>query len=309
VHVAESPDRRVAQLAAVQHGIVSRAQLLDAGMSSGAIAHRLAHGRLHRIHRGVYPLGHRIAPPWARETAAVLAYGALAALSHRTAGKLWGLLSEDDEHVHVTVVGEGKGRPGIRIHRARSLESRDLARRHGLPLTSPVRTLLDLSGALSRRELERAVEEAERTGLVRSAQLAALLARSPGRRGTGAFRTLLERTTAQTLTRSEAEERLLALVRAARLPHPELNVHIAGHEVDFLSRDAGLVVEVDGFAFHSTRSAFERDRLRDAELLGAGLAVLRVTWGQIVSEPEPLLVRLAQALPRPRQRLSSAQWQ
>jgi very-short-patch-repair endonuclease len=169
--------------------------------------------------------------------------------------------------------------------------------------------LLDLSGLLPGRELERAVEEAARTGLVRPAQLAALLARSPGRRGTGALRALLERTTAQTLTRSEAEGRLLALVRAVRLPHPELDVRIAGHEVDFLWRDAGLVVEVDGFAFHSTRSAFERDRLRDAELPGAGLAVLRVTWGQIVSEPEPLLVRLAQALARPRQRLSSAQWQ
>jgi hypothetical protein len=206
VLVAEGPDRRVAQIAAAQHGIVTRAQLLGAGMSSGAIAHRLAHGRLHRMHRGVYLLGHRIAPPLAWETAAVLAYGARAALSHRTAGNLWGLLPEGGELVHVTVVGEGKGRSGIRIHRARSLESRDLARRHGLSLTSPARTLFDLSEALSPRELE-------------------------------------------------------------------------------------------------------RDRLRDAELLGAGLAVLRVTWDQIVAEPEALLVRLAQALDRPRQRLSSAQWQ
>jgi very-short-patch-repair endonuclease len=189
------------------------------------------------------------------------------------------------------------------------LDARDVARRYGLPVTAPARTLLDLSGLLPARELERAVEEAERTRLVRPAQLAALLARSPGRHGTAALRALLERTTPSTFTRSEAEERLLALVRAARLPDPELNVRIAGHEVDFLWREAGLAVEVDGFAFHSTRAAFERDRIRDGELLGAGLAVLRVTWGQIVSEPEALLVRLAQALNRPRERLSSSQWQ
>jgi very-short-patch-repair endonuclease len=97
-------------------------------------------------------------------------------------------------------------------------------------------------------------------------------------------------------------------VRAARLPHPDLNVRVAGCEVDFLWRDAGLVVEVDGFAYHSTRAAFERDRRRDAKLQSAGFAVVRVTWRQILDEPEALVAFLAQNLARPDQRLSSRQW-
>jgi very-short-patch-repair endonuclease len=122
------------------------------------------------------------------------------------------------------------------------------------------------------------------------------------------LRALLDRNEGPAFTRSEAEERLLALVRAARLPHPELNVRVSGHEVDFLWRDARLVVEVDGFANHRTRAAFEHDRLRDAQLQGAGLTVMRVTWRQIVAEPEALLARLALALRPPHQRLSSTQW-
>jgi very-short-patch-repair endonuclease len=122
------------------------------------------------------------------------------------------------------------------------------------------------------------------------------------------LRALLNRTHGPTLTRSEAEERLLSPVRAARLPHPELNVRVAGHEVDFLWRNAHLVVEVDGFSYHSTRTAFERDRLRDARLYSLDLSVVRVTWRQMVDEPEALVALLARALARPDQRLSSAQW-
>jgi very-short-patch-repair endonuclease len=114
-----------------------------------------------------------------------------------------------------------------------------------------------------------------------------------GRRGLAPLRRVFDHLHGPTLTRSEAEERLLALVRAARLPPPELNVRVRGHEVDLLWREARLVVEVDGYAYHSGRAAFERDRLRDAELQAKGFTVMRVTWKQIVSEPEALLVRLA----------------
>jgi very-short-patch-repair endonuclease len=119
---------------------------------------------------------------------------------------------------------------------------------------------------------------------------------------------LLDRREGPTLTRSEAEERLLALIRAAQLPPAELNVRIADYEVDFLWRDARLVVEVDGYAYHSTPEAFERDRLRDAHLQSLGFTVMRVTWHQIVNEPHAVVARLAHALSRPRQRLSSEQW-
>ena len=114
--------------------------------------------------------------------------------------------------------------------------------------------------------------------------------------GSGDLGSCSKTTVHSTLTRSEAEERFLALVRAAGLPAPEVNARILGHEVDFLWRDEGLVVEVDGFQFHSTRAAFERDRQRDAELQGAGLRVLRVTWRQVVDAPYATLTNLVRAL-------------
>jgi very-short-patch-repair endonuclease len=107
---------------------------------------------------------------------------------------------------------------------------------------------------------------------------------------------LLDRDAKPALTRSEAEERLLALIRSAELPEPELNVRIGRHEVDFLWRDRGLVVEVDGFRYHSSRDAFERDRLRDAELGAQGFTVMRITWRQIVGSPEAVVARIAMAL-------------
>jgi predicted transcriptional regulator of viral defense system len=154
MRVAAHGDRAVARLAAAQHGVVTATQLVRTGLSRGAIAHRVAQGRLHRVHHGVYLVGHPIPPALARETAALLACGDGAVLSHRSAGKLWALLDADGS-VDVTVLKEGKGRAGIRIHRTACLETRDIKRRHGLPLTSPARTLLDLAEVLTPRELER----------------------------------------------------------------------------------------------------------------------------------------------------------
>jgi very-short-patch-repair endonuclease len=163
-------------------------------------------------------------------------------------------------------------------------------------VTSPPRTLLDLAEVVSPRDLERALAEAQGRGLARHNELLEQIERNPGRRGIARLRDLLQRQEGPALTRSEAEERLLALLRAARLPSPELNARVGGHEVDFLWRDASLIVEVDGYAFHSSRLAFERDRLRDAELQAAGFQVARATWRQIVDEPHALIARIAHAL-------------
>jgi very-short-patch-repair endonuclease/predicted transcriptional regulator of viral defense system len=298
----------IAQLAARQHGCVTWRQLVDAGVDRGAIAHRLAHSRLHRVHRGVYLVGHGLAPPLARESAAVLACGEGAVLSHLAAATLFGILQHDDPEIDVTVVGCRKQRAGIRVHSVRSLDPRHVTRRRGLPVTAPARTMLDLAEVVSPRELERAMEEAMRMRLVHERIVRDVLARSPGRRGAAVLAALLDAAAGPTFTRSEAEERLLALVREAQLPPPELNVRLGGHEVDFLWRGVGLVVEVDGYAYHSTRASFERDRLRDAALQARGLKVTRVTWRQIVGEPHALVARLARALSRPRQRLSSDEW-
>jgi very-short-patch-repair endonuclease len=299
MQVKPSVDRAIADLAALQHGVVTREQLTAAGLGRGAIGHRLAQGRLHPLHRGVFLVGHQVPPPRAREAAAVFACGKGAVLSHSSAGDQWGF-SGSDAVIHVTVAARNpKSRAGVHVHRVRHLCSGDVRRHHGLPLTSPARTLLDLAEVLPSRPLERALDEALRMRLTRPRELRAILERSPGRHGAAVLRALLDRTHGPTLTRSEAEERLLALVRAARLPHPELNVRVAGSEVDFLWRDAGLVVEVDGFAYHSTRAAFERDRRRDAKLQSVGFAVVRVTWRQILDEPEALVALLAQSLARP----------
>ena len=182
------------------------------------------------------------------------------------------------------------------MHRVATLDPRDVRTLGGIPVTSPPRTIVDLSGAVPPRELERALAEAHTRRLAPRNQLLPLLARCSGRRGARALRSLIDDDAAPALTRSEAEERLLALIREAELPAPEANVRIGRHEVDFLWRDHGLVVEVDGFRFHSSRSAFERDRLRDAELGGMGYRVMRITWRQIVDGPEALIARITKAL-------------
>ncbi len=122
------------------------------------------------------------------------------------------------------------------------------------------------------------------------------LVRAPGRSGSAKLAALVRRGDGPSLTRSEAERRVLDLVRAARLPVPGTNSRVRGHEVDFHWRSERLILEVDGYAYHRSRAAFERDRRRDAELGAAGLRVLRVTWRQVVGEPEALVARLAQAL-------------
>jgi len=292
-------DRAVAGIAARQRRLVTRAQLAGAGLGRGAIEHRVAQGRLHRMHRGVYLVGHAIPPPLARETAALLACGPGAVLSHRSAAALWQLPTKGAREVEVTLVARRPAsRPGIRIYCVPSLASRDRRRHAGLALTAPARTLLDLGTLLSPRALEQAVAEARARRLVSSGVLLAALDRAPKRRGAAALRALLRQESGPALTRSEAEERLLALVRAEGLPLPESNVRVGAYEVDFLWRAQRLVVEVDGYAFHSSPAAFERDRVRDADLGDAGFRVRRVTWRQLTEDPDGVKRMLRRALAR-----------
>jgi very-short-patch-repair endonuclease len=186
-------------------------------------------------------------------------------------------------------------RPGIRAHRS-ALAPADVARCRRLPVTTPERTLIDLAGDMRLRELERAVEVAQRRALVTANSLRAALERSPRRRGRAHLGVLLRRENGPAFTRSEAENRFLALVRAARLPAPEHNVSVGPYQVDILWREQGLVVEVDGYAYHSGRAAFERDRARDADLQAVGLRVMRVSWRQLSDERETVVARLARAL-------------
>lgn len=280
-------DRAVVALAARQHGVVTTAQLLSAGLSRSAIAHRVERGWLLPVFHGAYQVG-PVAAAWGREMAAILLAGESAVLSHHTAAAIWGIRSHTGD-VHVTVSrGHPRNKPGVRIHRCHSLNAAVL---HGLPLTTPARTLVDLASHLRRHELDRATEQTQILGLASRDEIAAQL---KSQRGVGALRAALH--DEPTLTRSEAERRLLDLVREARLPRPETNAMVGGYEVDMLWRRHRLVVEVDGYAFHSGRAAFERDRRRDAALQAAGYRVVRFTWRQITRESHAVVAMLAALL-------------
>lgn len=210
--------------------------------------------------------------------AAVLACGAGAVLSHRSAAALWGLRASAASRIDVTEPGRrGRGRPGIVLHRVRSLADEDRARHHGIPVTAVARTLLDLAEVVSVDQLRRAFEQAERLQVLSLGALHAACDRSPGRRGLRALGTLLAEGHDPVELRSELERRFVALCGEANLPPPALNAMAAGHEVDALWPRQRLIVELDGYRFHRGRAAFERDRARDVDLHLAGYRVLRIT--------------------------------
>ena len=266
------------RLARAQHGAVTIAQLVDAGFRRHAVAARVEQGLLRRLHRGVYAVG-ALETTLTRPSAALLACGPSAALSHRTAAVVWQLLPpRPADPVQVTLLNaKRRPRDGVEIHHAQVAPTRYAYR---LRVTSPARTLENLRGD----EFERALNEAQILRLLthrevcESPRLTRALHDAPG------------------FTRSEAERRLLALLKRAGLPAPETNVRVHGHEVDMYWRSQHLAVEFDGWAYHSTRAAFERDRLKDADLLLHGERVMRITHRQIAHAPDALLARVAAAL-------------
>jgi very-short-patch-repair endonuclease len=297
----ERPDVIIARIAAEQHGIASRAQLVAAGVTRYLVDARVRAGLFRPLHAGVYQVG-PVAGPRAREIAALLACRK-GVLSHWTAAILTLPLQSQyaGEGVDVTIADAARRgrRPGIRAHRGR-LAPEEVTRVDGLPVTTPLRTLLDLARVATARELEQTLAAAERAGLLDRNRLAARLERHGRQPGTLRLRRLLGGDTSLVFTRSEAEERLLGLVRAGGLPDPEVNVSVHGWELDFYWRRSRLAVEVDGYAWHGSARAFLRDRQRDAALAAAGIQVVRLGWHQIVHERDRTLVQLAQALARAR---------
>lgn len=297
------PEHAVAWIAKRQLGLIASWQLQAAGVSRSSITRRLRRGALHRVHRGVFLVGHALQFPGARELAAVLACGDRAFVSHRSAAALWGLTKVAGAEVEVSVVARNcKPRAGLRVHRVAHLDPRDGAKKNGIPTTSPSRALVDLAASAAPAELETALAEARAQRVMSDGQLSDTLDRAGNRAGVGALRALLRHQGGPRLTRSEAERRLLRLIRAARLPEPEANVRVEGFEVDFLWSEARLIVEVDGFAFHGHRRAFERDRMRDMVLRDRGFEVIRVTWKQLVGQPLLVIAHIARALERPHHR-------
>jgi very-short-patch-repair endonuclease len=292
-------DHGIAWIAGRQLGLITTWQLQALGTSPGAISRRVGRGALHRVHRGVFLVGHAVCVPGARELAAVLACGDGAFVSHRSSAFLWGLADVAGEEVQVSVIGKSCApRPGVRVHRVRRLDARDRALRNGIPTTSPARALVDLAASADLDEVERALAEAQAQGILSEGQLSDTLDRARNRAGVSVVRAILRHQAGPRLTRSEAERRLLALIRAANLPVPKTNARVAGFEVDFFWPEARLIVEVDGFAFHGRRKAFERDRRRDMALRDRAFEVIRVTWRQLVDQPFLVVAHIARALER-----------
>jgi very-short-patch-repair endonuclease len=303
----KSPQSPVWALVERQHGVVSRRQLLELGLSSEAIQHRIARGRLHPLWRGTYAVGRAPVSRRGRWMAATLCCGAGAVLSHETAAALWGIREQRRGPIHVTVpAGRDGGRRGIVVHRRRVLGASDLSLRDGIPVTSPTCTLVDLAAKVGRRPLEAAVNEADKLDLVDPESLRAALGACTGRPGVPALRDLLDRRTF-VLTGSELERLFLPIARAAGLPRPRTGVRLNGFVVDFHWPELGLVVETDGLRYHRTPAQQARDRLRDQRHAAAGLTTLRFTHAQVRFEPghvRETLRAVAERL-RARRRLSS----
>jgi len=277
--------------------MITHRQLVACGLRRGAIRRRLEAGRLRQMHRGVYLAG-PVMPPLGEEMAAVLACGAGAYVGHASAAFLHGLPPHPakPDPVTVAVVGRDLRRPDIDIRRTTTLAEDEATEVEGIPVTTPARTILDLAAALPSAELAALIAEAYAQGLTSAGQLRSLIARHRGRPGTAALREMLARERGPKITDSEAERRFLTLVRAAGLPEPRAGVRMHGYRVDFLWPGERLVVEVDGYRFHSSGARFRSDRRRDQDLIAHGLTVMRVAWSHIVDEPYALIARLAAAL-------------
>lgn len=276
-------EKLIAEIAKNQHGVVSLAQMRDAGLSDTTIRRRDKRARLHRVHRGVYAVGHSALSPEGRCIAAILALGGGpagggsvldhwgAAVSHRSAAVHWGLLPTTDGPVDVLVKGGGgrAKRRGIRVHRSNTLLHADLTIRHGIPITKPARTISDLRrataegrpGAITARDLRKAIRQADVLGFPID-------------------ESDMDR------TRSDLEQDFLWLCRRHRIPSPEVNVRIGPYLVDFLWRDRRFVVETDSYLYHRGEQAFQDDRSRDLELRRRGYDVLRLSERQIDEEPD-----------------------
>jgi very-short-patch-repair endonuclease len=285
--VAAAFDTLIAGLAVKQHGYVTRTQLLALGLGADAIDYRVRLGRLIAVYAGVYAVGYVRRTPEARACAAVLACGEKAALSHGSAASLWGFNKHWDAPFEVTAPSI-RTRQGIKVHRCRTLARADITRQLGIRVTSPARTVLDNAPRLTGKRLSRFVNGALRTPFLHAASLADVLNRNPNHPGTKRLRRFVDGPKAN----SPLEDDFLEFAKRYRLPTPVTNTHLLGYEIDVLYPRERVIVEVDGYEFHSDRDSFERDRKRDAIMLEAAYVTVRMTKERMEQEPEQEARRL-----------------
>jgi Transcriptional regulator, AbiEi antitoxin len=291
----------LAALAERQHGVVSVRQLETMlGYSAGAVKRDVAAGRLLRLHRGVYAVGHRRISSYGRCLAAVLACGPRALLSHSSAAWLWGISRYGPAPLAVTSPVPRKPRPSIRLHHSRILTEADRALEESIPVTALPRTLLDCAGECRFSQLQRMLERSEELKRFDLVPVEALLERSRGHAGWGRLRRAIALYAPVPFTRSGFERRFFEAVLEAGLPRPTTNFVEAGYELDVYWPEYRFGVELDTYATHGTVAAFERDRLRHEDLALAGIEMTMVTDVRFHREREDVLKRVATLLARRR---------
>jgi len=299
VESANHRDQVVGGFADRQHGVVSREQLLAAGVGRGVIVRAVETGRLRPIFRGVYAVGHLALRREGWWMAALLACGEGAALSHRTAGEVWGIMTGPTLPIDVTAAAaKGRKHRQITTHRM-LLDPFDAVVRDNLRVTTPSRTIVDLAASLEGRALRDAVERAQDLRRFDPNDIRETLARAPRRPGTRRLHDLITVLAPdKDNARSHLERMFLALTREARLPQPASNLEIAGRCRDFAWPDQRLVVETDGYRYHSSRQAKRSDNRRDRQLTAQGWRPVRFTYEEIAFEPAEVAKELVGLLSR-----------
>jgi very-short-patch-repair endonuclease len=290
-------ERELAALARRQHGVVSRRQLIAGGLGLRTIRRWTERGQLGVLHRGVYVLGLSQLNQRSEWMAAVLACGEGALLSHRSAAELWALTKKSHSGPVEVTATAGRGRPGITVHEG-GIYKDDRAVVARIPVTSVARTLFDLAEVVDERQLGRAFEEADRLNLLHIGALEDVCARGHGRRALRPIRQLIEEARVPVRTRSDLEERFALFCREHDIVPTATNVEVLGHEVDAFWPRERVIVELDGYAFHRHRAAFERDRSKDIARQVAGYRAIRVTDRRLEGEPDAVAKEI-RALLRP----------
>jgi very-short-patch-repair endonuclease len=285
-----SVDAVLAAFARRQHGLVTGAQLAQAGLGYAAVSKRVANGRLHRRHRGVYAVGHPRLSQEGLWMAAVLGAGEGAVLSHLSAAVLWKIWRRRVQGIDVVAARERR-LMGVRVHRARRLDPRDATVRDGIPVTTVARTQVDLTDVLTPEQLANVIHEAAFRNLYDARATEAAIQRANGRRHLASLQAAVRaHATGSAGTKSNLEDRFLAAVHQAGLPAPRINTRVQDLEVDFHWPERNLCVEIDGTGHERPRTRAE-DRARDRALKAAGQTVIRLHPHEL--EPATIQARLA----------------
>jgi very-short-patch-repair endonuclease len=300
--------QQLAALADRQHGVVSIRQLRALGYSHKSVDRAVEGGRLHRLYRGVFAVGHTNISLEGRCLAAVLGSGPSSLLSHYSAGWLLGLIATRPIPVHVTTPLPRKRRGDVRIHRSEILIESDRVLERGIPVTSVGRTALDLAAGIRFRTLRRVVRRAEELGVFYLDDFRSILSRNQGHRGAAPLNRALAIYEPPRLIRSELEREFAALAEQFGLPAFATNFNAAGYELDIYWPKLRFAVELDVYATHGGHEPFEEDRRRDEELKLAGIELTHVTGRRLECQPRQVIERVGRLLEQRRKQLASGGW-